>query len=581
MPPFCWALRLYWARSIINRIIMMTKIIFSLILLAAGPASAQVEQINAFRVNNGMQALTAEQAAASLSAIPEPALEDLEEKGIADPKKIGDKIIHLITKHPKAMHLVEYPIFKLMGFAHKHGKLQPTIEYVLRSPLMAKFLPPLPPAKREDYIRKFPRMIAAQLEGGGYVRGTEGFEDWDKMSARHIDIMKASRYKAVAKGPSLFENSGYLAEIEAVTGVPFKAGHSVTPLINGPASFAARERLMRSATKSIYLATWGYYDDVTGRLTRDLLIAKKKEGLDVRVLVDGNISNFIGMESLKLLADNGVQVGRFWDPARQYDGMHAKVLVIDGESAITGGMNIGDKYSHLNPDAHKWRDTDALFAGPAVAEAHKIFSETWNGVAASQNLSPMETSVAAPSAGGVKAALVYQRADREPAIYLSLLKAIYGATTSINIENAYFVTIPSLKTALTEAIARGVKVTILTNSAQSNNEPILTSFILESLAEMNQAGAEVYAKTGETLHSKFMTVDGVFATVGSYNFHPKSIRHEREVTLHVLDRQFAGQMEAAFAADIAQAARITDPAELGLTDNPLNYLARRYMFDQL
>jgi cardiolipin synthase len=560
----------------------MIKTIFTLIIFAAGPAAAQVEQINAFRVNNGMQALTADQAAASLAAIPEPALEDLDqEKGLADPKKIGDKIIHLIIKHPKAMHLVEYPIFKLMGFAHKHGKLQPTIEYVLRSPLMAKFLPPLPPAKREDYIKKFPRMIAAQLEGGGYVRGVKGFEDWDRMSARHIDIMKASRYKAVAKGPSLFENSGYLAEIEAVTGVPFTAGHEVTPLINGPASFAARERIMRAATKSIHLMVWGYYDDVTGQLTRDILIAKKQQGLDVRVMVDGNISNFIGMESLKLLADNGVQVGRFWDAERKYDGMHSKLLVVDGEQAITGGMNIGDKYSHLNPSAHKWRDTDVLFAGPSAATAQQIFADTWNAVAASQGLTPVDAAATAASAGSVKAALVYQRADREPAIYLSLLQAIYGATSSINIENAYFVTIPSLKTALAEAIERGVKVTILTNSAQSNNEPILTSFILESLAEMSQAGAEVYVKTGETLHSKFMTVDGVFATVGSYNFHPKSIRHEREVTLHVLDRAFTAQMEAAFAADIAQAARISDPAELGLTDNPLNYLARRYMFDQL
>lgn len=570
MPPFFWALRLYWEPANLNKIITMTKLIFSLILLAAGPAAAQVTAYNELA------------AGKELAAVPEAIDEDANiEKGLADPKKLGDKIIRLIIRHPRAMHLVEYPIFKILGYAHKKGKLIPTMEHVLRSPAMQRFLPPLPPNKREDYIKKFPRMIAAQLEGGGYVRGVEGFEDWDKMSARHTDLMEASRFKPQFKGPSLFENPGYLAEMEAVTGVPFKGGHAVQPLVDGPASFGARERLMSGATKSIYLATWGWYDDVTGKATRDLLIAKKQQGLDVRVLVDGNISNFLGMESLKLLADNGVQVGRFWDAERKYDGMHAKLLVVDGEQVITGGMNIGDKYSHMNPDAHKWRDTDVLAAGPAAAEAHKIFAATWNGVAAGQNLTPMEAAVAETSAGSAQAALVYQRADKEPAIYLSLLKAIYGANTSVNIENAYFVTIPSLRTALEAAAARGVKVTVLTNSAQSNNEPILTSFILESLAEMTAAGADVYVKEGETLHSKFITVDGVFASVGSYNFHPKSIRHEREVTLHVVDREFAAQMERTFADDISQARKITAPEELGMKDSPLNYLARRYMFDQL
>jgi cardiolipin synthase len=98
---------------------------------------------------------------------------------------------------------------------------------------------------------------------------------------------------------------------------------------------------------------------------------------------------------------------------------------------------------------------------------------------------------------------------------------------------------------------------------------------------MVAAGATVYVKNGETLHSKFMTVDGVFCTVGSYNFHPKSIRHEREVNLHVLDRQFTRQMEAAFQNDLRDATRITNAQQLGVSDSPLNFLTRRYMFDQL
>lgn len=559
----------------------MIKTLLALIIFAA-PAAAQLDSINNLRLNFDMAPVSADEAARLSASIPEarPAQVPLGPE-YNNPKKISDELAQLINDHPKTMEMVEDRVIRLLAHAHAKGMLVPALEMMLRNPLVQKFLPPLPPAKREDYIKKFPRMIAAQLENSGQVPGVAGMEPWDQMSARHLQIMKSSKYKPVGKGPSLMDNSGFLAEFEAMCGTRFKAGHSVSPLVDGPASFGARERLMRNAKKSIHLMTWGYYDDQTGRATRDLLIAKKKEGLDVKVMVDGNISNFLGMESLKVLADAGIPVGRFWDPNRKYDGMHSKLLIVDGTQAIAGGMNIGDKYSHMNPAAHKWRDTDVLFSGPSASDADNIFGYTWNLVAKSQNLPLQYEVAAAPAAGNIQAALVYQRGDQEPAIYLSLLKAIYGATTSINIENAYFVTIPSLKTALTEAVARGVQVTIFSNSAQTNNEPILTQPILESLAEMAAAGARVYVKNGEMLHSKFMTVDGVFATVGSYNFHPKSIRHEREVNLHVLDRGFTRQMEAVFQNDLRSATRVTSAEQLGVVSSPLNFLTRRYMFDQL
>ncbi|OGR52613.1 MAG: hypothetical protein A2049_05610 [Elusimicrobia bacterium GWA2_62_23] len=559
----------------------MIKILLALIIFAA-PAAAQLEDVNTLRSSFGMAPVSAEEAARLDAALPKanPVQTPLGPE-YNNPKKISDELAQLINDHPKTMEKVEHRVIQLLAHAHAKGMLVPALEMMLRNPLVQKFLPPLPPNKREDYIKKFPRMIAAQLENSGEVPGKPGAEGWDKMSERHTAIMKSSRYKATAKAPSLMSNSGYLAEVEAMCGTKFKAGHAVTPLIDGPASFGMREKLMREAKKSIMLMTWGYYDDVTGKATRDLLIAKKKEGLDVKVMVDGNISNFLGMESLKILEDAGVPVGRFTDQARPYDGMHSKLLIVDGEHAIAGGMNIGDKYSHMNPSAHKWRDTDVLFSGPSAADAYNIFGYTWNLVARSQGHSLMYVGAPAASAGNVQAALVYQRGGQEPAIYLSILKAIYGATSSINIENAYFVLIPSLKTALTEAISRGVQVTILSNSAQSNNEPILTAPIMESLAEMAEAGANVYVKNGETLHSKFLTVDGVFATVGSYNFHPKSIRHEREVNLHVLDRQFTSKMEATFQNDLRSATRVTGAAQLGVAPNPLSFLTRRYMFDQL
>src|SRR3989338_5703607 len=129
MPGLFWALCLYLQSRIINRIIlgktMNKNIIFSVIFLAAAPAGAQVDQVNAFRLNIGMEAVSAEEAASNIAAVPAPQNEDLDEtdRGLNSPAKIGDKIIALIIKHPKTMKTMEYPIIRLMAYAHSKGML--------------------------------------------------------------------------------------------------------------------------------------------------------------------------------------------------------------------------------------------------------------------------------------------------------------------------------------------------------------------------------------------------------------------------------------------------------------------------
>jgi cardiolipin synthase len=126
-----------------------------------------------------------------------------------------------------------------------------------------------------------------------------------------------------------------------------------------------------------------------------------------------------------------------------------------------------------------------------------------------------------------------------------------------------------------------VKVNILTNSAESIDEPIVIAPILASLPELIAAGATVGLKRGDTLHSKFMTVDGAFAIVGSFNLHPRSIRYEFELIVSALDPRLAARLDAAFAADMAAALPVTDPAALAIPDSPLNRIVRRYLYNQL
>jgi len=103
----------------------------------------------------------------------------------------------------------------------------------------------------------------------------------------------------------------------------------------------------------------------------------------------------------------------------------------------------------------------------------------------------------------------------------------------------------------------------------------------EEAHDLVKAGAEVYLKQGDTLHSKFMVVDGLYSSVGSYNYHPRSQRYEGEMTINSLDTQSASQLTSAFEKDIAIARHITAPEQIVIPQNTFTVLAARYFFDQL
>ncbi|MCC7110131.1 MAG: hypothetical protein IT382_12630, partial [Deltaproteobacteria bacterium] len=121
----------------------------------------------------------------------------------------------------------------------------------------------------------------------------------------------------------------------------------------------------------------------------------------------------------------------------------------------------------------------------------------------------------------------------------------------------------------------------LTNSPQSVDEPIVSAPIQESLPSLIAAGAKVYVKQGDTLHSKFLVVDDLFSMVMSYNLHPRSERYEGEMSVNSLDEATAKALAAAFAQDVAQAKHLAQPSDVQVPKNAFSILAKRFFFDQL
>lgn len=472
----------------------------------------------------------------------------------------------------------EAEMIQMLAALNASGQLNPVLQQLGTQLAESGSLPPMPEAKRVAMIDQFAGMVDAQFQLHGMTPDTHGqvYESWEKMGQQNLALVRNSQIPPRGPGElSAFTEPAFVAELEALQGARFVAGNKVTVLNDGPESFAVRDQLIAQAKESIHLMTWAFYDDATGWETARQLAAKKAEGLDVKVIVDGQIAARPGHdETLKFMEEQGIEVTRWRSQDRPYDGQHRKAMVVDGKVAVTGGINIGDVYSHRGPEGgQKWRDTDLLLEGPAVADCARLIASVLG------TSTPSAPPLA--SLGHARSAVVNHVPGEDSHIQLAILKAIQGASESVDIENAYVISTPDLRQALLDALERGVKVRVLTNSAESVDEPIVSAPILRSLPELVAAGAEVYLKQGDTLHSKFMVVDNLFSSVGSHNLHPRSQRFEGEMVVNSLDTQVASQLSSAFEADIAAARKIESPEDIQVPENLLSMLATRYFFDQL
>jgi cardiolipin synthase A/B len=504
-----------------------------------------------------------------------------------------ETLFQQVSQDPALRAQTEKELIQGMALLSSEGQLKPGLAVLAEAAKKTGALPPMTTRKQTELVEQLAGMIEAELSARGMTPSSQGtvYETWEELSKKHLALVRDTVVGPAGPGqPSAFLNPAFLKELESLQGSPFLEGNAVKPLIDGPASFAERSRLFENAKTSINLMSWAFYDDDTGWKTAKQLVKKAQEGVKVRIIVDGQVAaRSHHHETLDHMEANGVEIVRWRNPNRLSDGQHRKVMIVDGTEAIAGGMNVGDVYSHGGPAGEqKWRDTDVLIQGPAVNESSKLFFDIWNEQIQTHNLNYATVDVDAvdsqdPLPGESNVAVVNHSPgpDGDAHILLATLKAIEGATESVDIENAYFIQTPALREALLSALARGVKVRLLTNSGESVDEPIVSAPILASLPELCDAGAEIYLKKGDTLHSKFMVVDGLFTSVGSYNLHPRSHRYEGELTMNMLGRESAETMGDAFAKDIADAIKVNKGKDIVIPQSAFTHLASRYFFDQL
>lgn len=351
------------------------------------------------------------------------------------------------------------------------------------------------------------------------------------------------------------------------SGIVVTNDNKVTILTSGRDKFADMFDAIRQAKQFVHLEYFNFRNDSIAGALFELLAKKVDEGVKVRAMFDafGNWSNNqpLKNKNLQSIRRCGIEIVKF-DPIKfpfvnhVFHRDHRKVVIVDGEVGYTGGMNVADYYINGLPKIGPWRDMHLRIEGSAVNDLQHIFLTMWNKTTGQQvggaDYFP-EHSVASDSCK-MQVAIV----DRMPRVSPDLLRHSFVATIDaaqhhLRIINPYFVPTVSIRKALKRAIKRGVNVEIMMSAKA--DIPFTPDASLYVLHKLMKCGAKVYLYNGGFHHSKIMTVDGRFCTVGTANLNSRSLRYDYEDNAYIFNRGITNQLDTIFEKDEQQCTILT------------------------
>jgi cardiolipin synthase len=345
--------------------------------------------------------------------------------------------------------------------------------------------------------------------------------------------------------------------------LPFK-GSEVKIHTDGYSFFHALLKEIASAKDHIHLDMYIFEDDALGNMVRDALVAKTREGVEVRLIYDDvgcwNVSN----RFFERMREEGIEVAPFL-PVRfpsftskvNYRN-HRKMIVIDGRTGFIGGMNIALRYVK-GTKSQPWRDTMLQITGSGVYSLQRAFLVDWYFV--DRNLISNRKYYPHPSEESSHNESLLQIVTSGPdtpypEIMQGYVRMILAAKKYIYIETPYFLPTDPVLFALKTAAAGGVDVRILVPLRSD------TKFVewagRSYLREMVKAGVSVsYYKTG-FLHSKMIVCDDAICSCGSTNVDFRSFENNFESNAFIYDTKVAIAMRDIFLEDTSQSLLFTD-----------------------
>ncbi|KRD15273.1 cardiolipin synthase [Acidovorax sp. Root267] len=338
-------------------------------------------------------------------------------------------------------------------------------------------------------------------------------------------------------------------------------GNAVTELLNGDQIFPPMLAAIQAAQKSVTFETYIYWSGDIGKQFADALSERARAGVPVHVLLDWVGSAKMEESYLAEMKAAGVQIEKFHKPhwynlARLNNRTHRKLLVVDGQVGFTGGVGIAPEWTGHAQDPEHWRDSHYLVRGPAVAQMQATFLDNWLKVTG--KVLHGEAYFPAIAAAGTQKAQMFSSSPSSGSESMQLMYhlAITAAERSLDLSVAYFVPDELTHKLLMDALARGVRVRLVTPGGHTDTETVKAAS-RATWGELLQAGAEIYEYGPTMYHCKVMIVDQLLVSVGSTNFDNRSFRLNDEANLNVYDAAFAQRQTQVFEDDIRRSRRVT------------------------
>lgn len=333
-------------------------------------------------------------------------------------------------------------------------------------------------------------------------------------------------------------------------------------LQNGEAFFPVLIEEMRRAKKHIHMQSYIYEDDEIGNQLKEVMIAKAKEGVEVRLLYDDFGSMRIRRGLVKELLQNGVQAFPFNRiriiglANRLNYRNHRKIVVIDGMTSFVGGINVADKYINKGGEALYWRDTHLMIRGYSSMSLQQIFLADWNFCAGSNiTVNHHYFPLNEPLNPNQSAKLVQVTASGPdsdlPNILYAVIQAVNKAKKEILITTPYYIPDTSLQEALIIAALSSIKVKLLV--PERGDSFFVTLASQSYFEELLAAGVKIYLYKKGFVHAKTFVIDRQIASVGTANMDARSFDLNFEVSAIVYDNDVAEELARDFFNDIQNA----------------------------
>lgn len=346
-----------------------------------------------------------------------------------------------------------------------------------------------------------------------------------------------------------------------VTGLHLLAGNTVTPLHNGEQAYPQMLDAITSAEKSVTLTSYIFDWDEVGRHFADALRAAAQRGVRVHVLVDGigAVKSFSRMG--RFLIKGGAQVAAFF-PLRFPFGRlrlnlrnHRKILVIDGHTAFTGGLNISRRYLFRLASRDRTEDLHFKITGPVVAQMQHAFADDWL-LAVDKTLTGDAYFPKPRNTGSALCRGISSGPDQDlEKIHWIMQAAFASAQRSVRVVTPYFVPSLQLLSAMSLAALRGVEVSLFLPSVV--DVPYLRWVADAYLWQVLQHGIRVYRRPPPFVHTKLMIVDEQWLLFGSANLDRRSFRLNFEFNIEAYDPPLAADLSAWLDRLVPESERVT------------------------